>query len=157
MNCIKLNSVYNLDWVLWSFGWEGCQQKWLLSSLAARWGFVRSWLFTHALGAPWFHEWFPSQAGEATPNLCTEYFFRRTFLSLSYWELNFNKELHYQGLENNSLILLYLLFWKILVEEHDPFIVKSGLKRKRLQGTERCEAALVPVTVLLNLLKVFHF
>lgn len=86
-------------------------------------------------------------------------FFRRTFLSVriattKLLDLNFNKELYRQELRNNNLILLYvLLFWKILVEECDPFIVNSGLKRKRFQGTEQCEAALVPVTVLLNLYK----
>lgn len=120
----------------------------------------RGWLFSHALGAPQFHEWFPSQAGEAIPNLCNEYFFRRTFLSVRIVTtklLEFNKELYLQGLTNNNLILLYiLLFWKILVGEGDPFIVKSGLKRKRFQRTEQGEAALVPVTVLLNLHKVFH-
>lgn len=90
-------------------------------------------------------------------------FLRRTFLSVrivttKLLELNFNKQLCPQEPRNNNLPLLYILFFRNkLVEKYDPFNGCNSLKRNGFQRTEQYEAALVSVTVLLNLHKVFHF
>lgn len=87
INCVKLNSVFNLEWFLWSLRWEWYQQKWLFSSLAARWGFIKGWLFSHALG---FINGTPAKLGR--PSLIFvwsiflgEHFFQLELLPLSCW------------------------------------------------------------------------